>query len=894
MLAMATRYFTSNNANGGDDPWPAIVAEAIDWARAEQVAWRDAVILVPFAQHLPLARRAWAASGGWMPRVETTQTLARSLAPGAAARSPALSFDPTADRLRATRLLRAQRWARDWAQRDAQGYAQALDALVAMAQGIWRAAAALHPAARDAWWQAGRQTLALRTTATDPGATERALARVAFEWAQASFEIAAPATDALFGAPASAWVGVVAGGADALVEAVLASAAAACTPCLRIATDPPPGAALFAATLHTPLRVAVCSGFEDEAQRAAAQVLADLAAGARPVALVSLDRLLVRRVRALLERRGVEMLDETGWTLSTTRAAASLVGLLAAVSAQPTCDALLGGLKASAPHWPGLRDGAAALASLEATIRRLGASHADQVDAARLAEPGAALWRAIDAAAARFRDAAALPLSRWLDRLRSLLDRSGLAAVLAADAAGQQVLAALAQSASLAGPADADDTDADADDGDAMTQPQFGAWVEQVLEAASFVPAAPADAAVVITPLARAMLRPFAAIVLPGADEKRLGGAPAGLALLSDAEALALGLPDRAARRNAEALAFAQLLRAAPVTALRRLDDGGEPLAASPLLTRALLARARVGVAVSAAADWRAEQRIAAAPAPRPQPVAPALLPAQLSASACEALRACPYRFFALRMLGLRESPELDDEVEKRDYGEWLHEVLRRFHVERGEPPPPAADEAARLHRLGAEVQQAQAIGDAAFLPFAASFARFVPRYLEWQHARDAAGAQWLDGERAFDAAPPGWGGTRMHGVIDRIDSVTGSDGPLTQLIDYKTGSATALRETLKRPQEDTQLAFYAALLLAQSDAIGEVDAVYLALDDAKGLPELRHPDVASTAQQLVDGIGRDLALLRAGAPLPALGEGRACEFCEARGLCRRDQWAPG
>jgi ATP-dependent helicase/nuclease subunit B len=31
---------------------------------------------------------------------------------------------------------------------------------------------------------------------------------------------------------------------------------------------------------------------------------------------------------------------------------------------------------------------------------------------------------------------------------------------------------------------------------------------------------------------------------------------------------------------------------------------------------------------------------------------------------------------------------------------------------------------------------------------------------------------------------------------------------------------------------------------------------------------------------------------LREGAGLRALGEGSACEYCQARGLCRRDHWA--
>jgi hypothetical protein len=75
---------------------------------------------------------------------------------------------------------------------------------------------------------------------------------------------------------------------------------------------------------------ALCDGFEDEAWAAAAQVLDHLGRGERPVALVALDRVLVRRVRALLERAGVRIADETGWKMSTTRAGASVMSLLQA------------------------------------------------------------------------------------------------------------------------------------------------------------------------------------------------------------------------------------------------------------------------------------------------------------------------------------------------------------------------------------------------------------------------------------------------------------------------------------------------------------------------------------------------------------------------------------
>jgi ATP-dependent helicase/nuclease subunit B len=182
-------------------------------------------------------------------------------------------------------------------------------------------------------------------------------------------------------------------------------------------------------------------------------------------------------------------------------------------------------------------------------------------------------------------------------------------------------------------------------------------------------------------------------------------------------------------------------------------------------------------------------------------------------------------------------------------------------------------------------------LDEAAFLPFTATFARVVPRYVDWLHQRDREGAVWIDGEREVSASPPGWSGVQMYGVIDRIDRVQGEHGSVIQLIDYKTGSAVKLRSRVSDPDEDTQLAFYAALMAQQPEALAELSAVYLPLDEPDSIRAIEHPDVARTAERLVDAVGHDLSRLREGAVLQALGEGSACEFCEARGVCRRDHW---
>ncbi len=858
-----------------------MVAAVASWAQAQGLNRRDLIVLLPFAQLLPVARQAFGVSGGWVPRIETTQSLARSLGPAELPAPGQLSFDVALDRVVARRLLRAQSWAEAWDGGDPQGFEQALAALVDTAHAIAHASFAVAPAQRAPHWERMRALLPLHALGTGtPGTRERLLSRVALEWAATA---AAPATDALFGLRPVGWVALQAGGPDRLTRNLLQHAAAD-APCLWLDADVDPADPFAALAPSTRLQFAVCDDFEAEAQRSAACVLRHLQRGEQPVALIVQDRSLVRRVRALLGRQGVALRDETGWKLSTTRAGASVRGLLRCARDDASTDDWLDWLKTCAGPWPSLPGMPKALDELERGLRERRLRLARNVEAEHLVASAATLWRL---ALAALRPLAALrqaPGSDWLAELDAALRATGQRAGLDADDAGRQVLAALqlAPGASPAGTApSAELLDLDA----------FSAWLDAALEQASFLPESADAPVVVITPLARAMLRPFAAVVFPGVDERHLGAATASNVLLSDGECTALGLPDAQTRRDADICAFAQVLRLPKVTLLHRAADEGEPMAASAWveLLRLTLSRRADPSAWGLAADPRDSQTLQATPISRPQPRAPSLLLRRLSASACEALRACPYRFFALRLLRLGALEELDGELQKREYGNWLHRVLQRFHSERAEPPV-AELEATRLHEIAHEVLQEQRLDEAEFLPYGASFARLVPRYIAWLHQRDAAGATWLDAEREFTAQPPAWGAVQMHGVIDRVDVVFEKGVPTTQLIDYKTGQAQPLRDAVNRG-EDTQLPFYAALMTAQSAAGGELAAMYLMLDESDKIRSIDHPDVQTSAATLVEGIGIDLTRLAAGAAMPALGEGQVCEVCDARGLCRRDHW---
>lgn len=847
--------------------WPAFAQQCALWVQEQDVPLRDCIVLLPFAQLLPPAQQAFASLGGWQPRVETTQTLARALGPAAPADEMQLAFDPAVDPLTAARLLQAQASGVQWARDDPRGFERGVAMLVDTARELARAAATVPPPQRAAHWEAARRVLA---PVPAHGARERWLARVALEWAALA---PAPNTDRLHALQPGAWIVLQAGGTEPFTEALLEAAGAA-TPCLLVDADL--GGDLSDAAAEPPA-LAVCDGFEHEAQSAAAQVLAHLAAGERPVALVGQDRLLVRRVRALLERAGVLAQDETGWTLSTTRAAAQLMLLLRAAAPRARTDDLFDWLK-SLPAGPGA--GADDIGRLELTCRKRGFSHIDQLERLLPASAEAVTWAVVRPVLERLRDRRR-PLSAWLQALREALVACGAWGALQADEAGRTLLQALRLDDRMGhAPAWREAAGQASMDLRALT-----AWVDQAVEQASFQPAIAGDD-VVVTPMARLLLRPFAAVVWPGADDQRLGARPSPHPLLADATLRELGLPDADARRARERLLFAQALRLPKVTFLRRRIDELEPLADSPLIQLLRLDLAERGGCLREWRDPRRQLVLEPTPVPRPAPSVPGALPATLSASAADALRDCPYRFFARHLLRLREDEELDDEVEKRDYGTWLHAVLYRFHAGRSAPASLDA-EVTRLLALAEEERVAQGLAEDALLPYAASLASLAPRYIAWLHGRDAAGLRWQAGEQERRVPLPALPEVELQGVIDRID--TGPDGTL-ELIDYKTGSIDGLRRKLSDPLEDTQLAFYAALL----DPAGQtpLQAAYLPLDSGKALAPLSHPQVQRTALRLLAGLGDELARLRDGAPLPALGEGSTCDFCEARGLCRRDHWS--
>ncbi|MDR0576604.1 MAG: Inactivated superfamily I helicase, partial [Candidatus Accumulibacter sp.] len=276
-----------------------------------------------------------------------------------------------------------------------------------------------------------------------------------------------------------------------------------------------------AGTLGGRLALMPVDGREQEARAAVAQVGVWLRGGLRRIALIAQDRLTARRVRALLERESVLVSDETGWLLSTSRAAATVDALIEVAAGRAYYRDLLDLCKSPFVFADvGEDERKAAVFGLEEAIRAASVKSGFKRFRRALLEsgapdpsPGLALIDRVETAAALLQ-ARPATLARWLDRLHAALGAIGALDTLAGDIAGRTLLdlleerrGELAENASL------------------FSFEVWRDWLGREFEAASFRDGG-IDSPIVVTPLNAACLRRFDAALLLGGDARQL--APAG------------------------------------------------------------------------------------------------------------------------------------------------------------------------------------------------------------------------------------------------------------------------------------------------------------------------------------------------------------------------------
>ena len=657
------------------------------------------------------------------------------------------------------------------------------------------------------------------------------------------------------------------------------------------------------------LRLHVAEDAEAEARAVELQVRRWRLAGLHNIGIVTHDRKLARRVRALLERANIALTDSAGWALSTTSAATALHAWLEAVQSD----------FARAPLFELLKSPFVTV-SLEPATR---------VEVVLAFEQKAVLACSVSSGLARYRAAVAganLPpetqgrintlldvLDRASQPLRSLLggatrpaghffaelDASlaalGLRASYEQDEAGSAILEMLDELRAAL-------TDAAV----ALDWFDFCAWLRRELERRRFH-ATPATSGVELIGLTESALSRFDALVIAGATREHLPGPVPLPPFFNDGVRTQLGLAGARERRALALHQFRGLLEAAPrVLVTRQAERNGEPLAASPWVQRLQAfhtyaygddLRDPQLEAMLRHPDTELTRHAPQLPAPAPpaRVAAPrALLPAALTATAHQALIDCPYQFFCTGMLRLRPIEPPHDELEKSDYGQRVHRILHAFHSGAPGLPGPwrgplTGATRARARALLVEVSRAVFSTDLRRSALAHAWLNRwlaqIDDYLDWATRR---AQRWTIEATELERArllADGTAEIHLTGRIDRLER--GHEG--IGIVDYKTGTLPDVEQL--RAGENCQLVHYALLV---EEPVAQVGYVGLQADGIRDRVQLEGRELT----ELTAAAGtRLLALKRAldaQVQLPAWGDAEVCARCDAAGVCRREFWGTG
>ena len=688
-------------------------------------------------------------------------------------------------------------------------------------------------------------------------------------------------------------------------------------------------------TSHSGWRLLAARRFEELAWVATKSIESHLIAGKKNIALVAQDRLAARRARALLSRLGdaLRIRDETGWKLSTTRAAAafdSLLELIRAPKEGPSASILLEFLQN--PYF----DLAHSIQKNPEVCKGLIA----QLEDILLASQAKSGWETFIAAIEKANGYASthggspneqlieliqvikklhaewqhpmFDCSSAYTRLQTNLQNTGMTQRLEKDAAGKQLLEVLERFDLSSGPYQ--DLK--------MRLPEWLSLIKTVIEEASYEEAGKeAQATLSILPLSSTRLREFDAVVLVGCDEQQLPAFSEPPLFFSDALNRYLKSSTISAQYIQQARDLSQLLVSCKSVDLlwQSKSKSGEPLRPS-----AWIQRLQVAFKDN---PWVVEEVKLKSYEGQSQPIQMALsspdhdlaIPTTVSPSAYKALRDCPYRYYVSSLLGLRRAKEFDEGFDASLAGQTLHALLKNFfqalktEEKKSHSMIHEGDVARRqwmivqLMKFSEKEFEKLIAGDARVLGTLRDWQKQIPSFVDWQLKRESEGWRYHDAELpvGFTLVLTDPDGVereiRIAGRADRFD-IHQSDESAAAVIDYKNQKIKKISDRAENILDDPQLLIYARGANENSIAahlpgrtVDQAEWVTLKADLDKGEEKIVRAhsveDMPDVMTQFSVQIVKDLNDLWARKPMQAFAPDSVCQYCEARGICRKGMW---
>ncbi len=664
-------------------------------------------------------------------------------------------------------------------------------------------------------------------------------------------------------------------------------------------------------TLTQQLQLFSARNGEQEARAIELQIRIWLISGLNNIGIITEDRKLARRVRALLERADIVIQDTAGWSLATTSSATVIERWLECIEQDFAHQPLLDLLKSPffcddqtreqhLNHVYRLEQDVILHEQVPSNIKRF--IKALESRATRLQQPWPEdtypvlkhLLNHLEQTAAGLQklfraDIEHAPLT-YLHALTESLGELGIQSHLENDPAGQRIINVLNQM--RAGLQQANPT---------MTWLDFRTWLGSALEQEEFTPQN-LPSAVQLMNLKQAQYCQFQALIIAGANKDSLPGTASQTPFFNQSVRQSLGLKSWPEEKAYNFYRFRCLLESAnQVLITYKSEQNGEWLAPSPWVTslanfadRALklnlqadslghLLAAHSGLTESDASKTPEQQT-------QPFPVLDQnLIPDSFSASSHKKLIDCPYQFLASYGLALKPSESITEELMKSDYGEKVHLILRAFHESVPglmKPMSHQLDTANRQQAIDHMIALSQQVFEkdledtVQHRGWLKRWLKTIPDYIDWQiqHQQNWSIYQLEQHQEALLNSQ-----LRIHGRLDRVDQQPGTKH--YSIIDYKTGKAPTQKDI--DTGEDIQLISYASLL----KPVSRVE--YLSLDNGRVKTEsfLEDEKLDNLKTQGQKRLTDLVEAMHQGTPLPAWGDQKTCQYCTMQGLCRKQIW---
>jgi ATP-dependent helicase/nuclease subunit B len=480
----------------------------------------------------------------------------------------------------------------------------------------------------------------------------------------------------------------------------------------------------------------------------------------------------------------------------------------------------------------------------------------------------------------------AIPCATWLEHVQSDLQALAMSEAFVGDVAGQQLLEALEPMRSVRAP---------------LRLNEWLSLFNLMIEESSYLESSPrADTSVTILPLSATRLRRFDAWVLVGCDDGQLPSVSDSPMFLSTGLREKMGCKTIEMEFVQQAMDLSQLMQSHKHWRMlwQATGSAGEPRQPSSWLQRLYVNNSSFlnVVQVSDPVPYQAS----AMTQPKPVLHTELVKPVSISPSAYRTLRECPYRYYATRILGLRERSVLDTEVDLSLVGQTLHAALREFYQQL---KTKALDIQGHEDAIKILVAQLTDISKKHFKPLLEADGRWlgawveweshIPAWIDWQLQRERDGWHFHDAERqvGFDLTTQ-FGLIRVTGQVDRIDihSVTHE----AAVIDYKYSSESSIKTKLKHIEDDPQLVIYAKAIDGEpvADGAASTRASWVSVKDKDVGFELDVDDLSVEMQHLPAQMIADIEAVWGGAPLSASAPDSICQYCQVRGICRKGMWS--